>query len=192
MKIGIFGGAFDPPHLGHMACVVNALNSKLVEKVIIVPSGSSRYDKTSMFSPEARYQMLIATIGDSLVGLPVEVSRVQIDEIVEGSTYELAQHFSKTFPDDIIKILICTDLVDALPRWKNANLLIEKYSFIAVPRLGYSAIKTNAKVEFINEKDCFCYSYSSAQVREKLKHQELVFSAMTPSAIKLLELNTKT
>lgn len=187
-KIGIFGGAFDPPHLGHMACVVNAINSGLVDEVIIVPSGASRYDKNSMFSPEERYKMLYATIHDSLVGLPVEISRVQIDEILkEGSTYELVSYYKNLFSGSEIKIMIGTELVGDLPTWKNSEKLLKEYSFLVFPRIGFEYKPVEGNFEVLDAADCFCYSYSSRQIRQKIKDGQLVYSAMTPSAVEILK-----
>lgn len=58
MRVALIGGAFDPPHNGHILCVSNLFNSKLVDQVWLVPSGDGRYDKKSEASSALRKKML--------------------------------------------------------------------------------------------------------------------------------------
>ena len=58
MKIGIFGGSFNPPHKMHLNIVEELLNEKILDKVIIVPTGLHYSYKNNLVSNEHRYNML--------------------------------------------------------------------------------------------------------------------------------------
>ena len=58
MKIGLFGGTFDPPHLGHIRLALYVLNEKNLQKVMLVPAYKTPYDdKQSTVSFEHRFSM---------------------------------------------------------------------------------------------------------------------------------------
>lgn len=57
MKIGIFGGSFNPPHKAHFQIAKEILNQGLVDRIIFVPTGN-RYNKKDLIPNKYRYEML--------------------------------------------------------------------------------------------------------------------------------------
>ena len=58
MKIGIFGGSFNPPHKMHLNIIEELLNTNILDKIIIVPTGLHYSYKNNLISNEHRYNML--------------------------------------------------------------------------------------------------------------------------------------
>ena len=82
MKIGIFGGAFNPPHKMHKEIAINLLEKGYVDKIIYVPTGNN-YNKPGLLDGKHRIEMLEIMFKD--INLKVEVS----DFEVKGSLYTI-------------------------------------------------------------------------------------------------------
>ena len=101
--IYIFGGAFDPPHVGHTAIVKSILAKKHPEKIIIIPS-SARNDKNYAVSDEHRLAMLRIFVDE------IDDRRVSIDEYFlnnwEGEmiTKDVDLYAREKYGEDIIHI----------------------------------------------------------------------------------------
>ncbi|MDR1862069.1 MAG: nicotinate-nucleotide adenylyltransferase [Candidatus Ancillula sp.] len=152
MKIGIFGGTFDPPHLGHLT-VADELKSKLnLDAVFFVPANMHKF-KASAVSPEERVAGLEQFLEDN--GSEHQVSRVDI--LRGGVTYSIdtAQDFRHQFPDAELFFIAGSDVLDDLPNWKDFALLTELVNFIVVNRPGFevSDIPNGVTLVEINSVD---------------------------------------
>lgn len=135
-RIGIFGGAFDPPHFGHIWVISCLLNSGEVDEVWLVPSGM-RKDKATIAPGWARIEMLdkilnICFKGDSR--LQICSAEVEDGSAIEGSV-ELLDELKKRATDADFKLIIGADLVAQLPRWRHQPQL-KRCQFLVVARPG--------------------------------------------------------
>ena len=96
MKIGIFGGSFNPPHLMHLHIGLSLLEKKYVDKIIYVPTGSKYKYKNNLVADEHRYKMLQFMIGDDE---RFEVSDYELKDYVVY-TCDTLEHFEKKYPND--------------------------------------------------------------------------------------------
>lgn len=135
-RIGIYGGAFDPPHFGHMWVVSCILNSGEVDQVWLVPSGT-RQDKKTVAPGWARAEMLEKML--SLCFNKDERLQVCTAEIEEGSsiegTVELLDELKNRAIDADFKIIIGADLVHQLSSWRHLQR-IKNSQFLVVGRPG--------------------------------------------------------
>ncbi len=67
MRIGIYGGAFNPIHYGHLRTAEEAAGMLSLDKVIFVPSGVTPFDKPDLVSPGHRYKMVKDAIEGNLL-----------------------------------------------------------------------------------------------------------------------------
>jgi len=137
-RIALYGGSFDPPHLGHVITITAVLNSGQVDEVWLVPTGLNP-DKVSHASPENRKQMvavMLATMFGSRV--PVFLNTTQINRPWQPSTTaELVQEIERRYPEHEFRFVIGSDLVKEIPKWHQAeNLTRRERFFLVVPRLG--------------------------------------------------------
>lgn len=125
-KIGIFGGAFNPPHNFHLAVAQEILNNdNSFEKIVFVPVGD-KYKKADLISSEHRYNML-KLICDS--NSKFEVSRLEIDEKEQLYAYQTLDKFSKIYSNYELYFIIGTDSLKTLNTWANLDYLLTTYSF---------------------------------------------------------------
>lgn len=127
-KIGIYGGSFDPPHLGHRQVLEFA--KKHFEEVWVVPCGH-RSDKHKLTEANLRYQMAVCAFKEFKV-LDIEIQRGHMIP-----TYELMKHLEQVHPNCSLSFLLSVDLVPTLQDWDFGKELVEEVNFVVFPREGH-------------------------------------------------------
>lgn len=158
--IYIFGGAFDPPHVGHMAIVKSILAKKHPEKIIIIPS-SARNDKDYSVADEHRLAMLgifadeIHQISKTPLHPPFSGGQemVIIDDYFvknwsgEMITKDVDQYCREKYGEDIVHIF-GTDTIESMPSWDSEGYAAKKVRKLFVPRSchrdGGSVLRSSA------------------------------------------------
>ena len=108
MKIGIFGGSFNPPHQMHINIARDALN--MVDKVIFVPVGNA-YQKDELIALEDRVQMLKLCLEERM-----EVSTIE-DQNSQVYTYQTLRYFKEKYPNDQIYFICGSDNIKGIWTW---------------------------------------------------------------------------
>ncbi len=131
MKIGIYGGTFNPIHNGHIKLAENAKRLYQLDKVIFLPSGNS-YMKSNVLSGRQRYHMVcLALMGrDGLVASDLEIRR-------EGATYsyETMEEFHDIYLNDELFFLLGEDSLRMIEWWKEPARLMGQCSLIVASRM---------------------------------------------------------
>lgn len=129
MKIGIFGGSFNPPHNMHKDIAINLINKGYLDKVIYAPTGNC-YKKEGLIDAEDRYMMLKIMIQDNPNLL---VSDVEMQEELMY-TYETLDYFRELFPHDSIYFICGSDNLDQITTWKNYQYILDNYKLLVIQR----------------------------------------------------------
>jgi nicotinate-nucleotide adenylyltransferase len=144
MRIGIYGGTFDPIHHGHLILAREALETLELEKVIFVPAAASPFKGPPMASNEIRLSMLTAAI-DGESGFAIDDCELRrpppsyaVDTVEEIRTRENGVEFY---------YLIGEDNVSDLPRWHRFKELRAMVSFVVLNRTGLESQHDYAVVE---------------------------------------------
>src|SRR4051812_41756495 len=118
-RIAVFGGAFDPPHVGHLSIVSALINSALSSEVWFVPTGDIR-DKPACAPSAQRTKMLQIFIEENFKSdAAVRLNLCQMEGSSPGSyTIDLMRHLRGLHPDHEFSFVIGSDLLKDLPRWK--------------------------------------------------------------------------
>lgn len=171
MKIGILGGAFDPPHRGHTLLAV-ALKT-FFDEIWILPAYDHMHGK-KMESAADRLEMCnIAFNGYS----KIRISDYEIANKIADGTLSLMQKLGKSFPQHQFCFIIGQDNANTIEKWKNYKQLLLSTTFFVVPREGYplnkdpSAWYSNKPHHYLQEK-ILLPKVSSTEVREKLLKNE--------------------
>jgi nicotinate-nucleotide adenylyltransferase len=133
-RLGLFGGAFNPVHLGHLLVAQAAIEELGLDKLFFIPASQTPFKQESRPAPaEMRLQWLrLALAGKTRCGLDDQ-------EIRRGGisyTIETARHYAKKFPQAKLFYLIGADNVPKLNGWREADELARLLEFAAVPRPG--------------------------------------------------------
>jgi nicotinate-nucleotide adenylyltransferase len=115
MRLGLLGGTFNPPHVGHLVCAQEAWAQLGLERVIFMPVFEPPH-KTAERDPgvEHRVEMCrLAVAGDSRFG----VSRLEADTPVRSFTVDTLRRLHESSPEDELTFIVGGDMAHALPTW---------------------------------------------------------------------------
>jgi len=137
ISLGIMGGTFDPIHIGHLVTAEEARQQFDLDHVIFMPSGTPPHkDETKITSSEHRYLMTMLAVVDNPY---FTVSRLEIDSSQPSYTVDTIKRFYDLY-NGTAKLYFITgaDAILDITTWKNYQELLQKCSFIAASRPGYS------------------------------------------------------
>ncbi len=133
LRLGIFGGTFDPIHKGHLAAARAALEALKLDLVYFVPTWSSLAKQHSA-SAQQRADMVQLAIADEP---RFKLSRVDIDRGSPTFTIDTLRSFARLNPDAKLFFLLGVDAFASIESWKNSLDLAEMAEFVVLSRPGY-------------------------------------------------------
>ena len=138
MRIGIYGGSFNPPHLGHLAAARAAVNALRLDKLMFVPAGDPPHKSLAEGSPSPAQRLELTRIAADQLLLP-EVAGVWDAEITrEGKSYtaDTLALAAERWPGDELWLLMGTDMFLTLHEWAEPEKIL---SLAKVCAFGRSA-----------------------------------------------------
>jgi nicotinate-nucleotide adenylyltransferase len=131
VQLGIFGGSFDPPHVGHLLAAADALEHLQLDRIIFVPNCVQPLKGGAVASPEERLQMLgMATAGESRF----EVSPVEVVRKGLSYTVDTLEEFTRLHTGARLFFLAGADAVHSFPEWKDGHRILELATFALLTR----------------------------------------------------------
>lgn len=128
MRIGIFGGSFNPPHKMHESIADQLIKKNLLDKVIFVPT-SNFYPKAGLINDEARFDMLKLMVKDKK---EYNVSNYEFGRLTY--TYQTLEHFKETNKNDEIYFICGSDNLEYIDTWREYKKILKEYKLIVIPR----------------------------------------------------------
>jgi ADP-ribose pyrophosphatase len=184
-RVALYGGSFDPPHLGHVITITAVLNSGLVDEIRLVPAGKHR-DKGHYASPDDRKAMvsiMLSTMFGSRVPVYLEACEVNMPWVVSSSA-DLLRRMRGLYPADKFYLVIGSDLIRDIPGWKDGNFLMEKDNFLAVKRLGDDIERpVPPYLKLVDTERGALTNISSSLVREMIRKGESLEGIVPPAVI---------
>jgi nicotinate-nucleotide adenylyltransferase len=140
MKVGIFGGTFDPIHQGHMIIAEQVMDELDLSGVVFVPGGIPPHKEPSSVraSVEDRFDMVEAAVAGNERFI---VDRVEIDAGRPMYSLETVRILKQRSPDDDWYFISGADEVSNLLAWKDPDQLLEEVVMVAATRPGYDLSK---------------------------------------------------
>lgn len=143
-RVGLFGGAFNPPHLGHLVCAQEVLVRLKLDRVVLVPVGEAPH-RTLEEDPgaEARLEMVeLAVAGDGRLA----ASRVEVDRPGPSYTADTLEALHAEEPGQELTLILGGDQAAALPTWHRPERVLELADVAAVERAGWGRDEVSARV----------------------------------------------
>jgi len=175
LKKAIFGGTFDPIHIGHIHIAYEALYNLQLDKVLFMPAGNPPHkNKKEITDAQIRYNLVKRAIEEEP---HFEISDYEINKKENSYTYETVELFSELQNDIDWYFLIGVDSLMDLNHWKNVDRIFKSCKLVVYNRAGFSleAVlkqksyiehKFNKKVIYINMP---IIDLSSTNIRNNIK-----------------------
>jgi len=183
LKIGIFGGSFDPVHIGHLIIAESARNQFCLEKIIFIPAGIPPHRDALIATGRHRLEMTKLAIADNP---NFEVSDIEIKKEGISYTYETLQIIQKQLNAEFY-IIVGWDAFVILPSWYNAEKLAEQFTFIVAPRIveKQQAFQFPFQVKY-EMLDIPRIEISSTLIRRKIKAGQSIRYLVPDSVLKYI------
>ena len=168
-RIGLFGGTFNPIHVGHLTIAEEARLSAGLDRVIFIPSGESYFkDPREIVSREDRLQMTRLACGDAYEVSDIETRR-------EGPSYTVVtcREFREMYPEDARYLILGADSLMEIDRWRDPGAIFDAVTVLAFTRGGEDAAAFTAEADRLRQKygarieiiDVFMLDVSSSDIR---------------------------
>jgi nicotinate-nucleotide adenylyltransferase len=185
MRIGIFGGTFDPPQIGHIFAAHQAFLSHELDTVFFVPTGES-WHKGEESLPHNRAEMVKLAISN--------LSWAQFsdcDLLREGPTYSIdtLTEFRSNFPTAELFFIMGDDAFSQIHTWKSWQHFPELAQFIVVSRRGDTLEIPEILSASVNLLEISAVPISSTQCREMIRRGEPVTQFIPADVIDYIQKN---
>ena len=167
MKIGIFGGSFNPIHSGHAIIAHHIITSGVVDRLwlMVSPVNPLKVGHDRQVSDTDRLRMV------EMVSRPmenVETSAFEFTMPKPSYTIDTLNALQEKFPDDEFYLVTGADNWVIFDRWRNSEEILAKYHLLVYPRLGYDVVIPTELRERVTLVDAPIIELSSTLVRERL------------------------
>ena len=162
MNIAIFGGSFDPPHIGHEN-IVNLITSKLdIDKLFITPTYLSPFKDEYYLSPKIRLELISLLFEDNK---KIEVCSYEVKQENKVPTIKTINYLKSIYSIEKIYLIIGADNLKNIHLWYNFDKLKDLVDFVVISRDNH--ILKNKFINTINYK--LDTDVSSSQLRKKME-----------------------
>lgn len=176
-KIGLYGGSFNPVHVGHISLARQILNNYNLDEVwFVVSPHNPLKDEACLASDEERFLLVKKALED--------------EEHLSASDYEFhlprpsymwntLSNLTKDYPNDEFSLIIGADNWQCFPRWYNYQEILASYHIIIYPRLGCDIDELPSNVTLAHTR---LWNVSSTQIRTMIHDSESI-KGLVPDSI---------
>ena len=147
--IGVFGGSFDPPHVGHVLAVSYALTVAPIDAVIVVPTFRHPFGKA--MAPYADRVAMAELALASLRG--VSVSRVEEELGGESYTVRTLEALHGRMPGVTLRLLVGADVLPDTPRWREWDRIVTLAPPFVIGRTGSESVLETPDLPAVSSTD---------------------------------------
>ena len=188
MRIAIYGGSFNPMHIGHEKIVDYVLNNLNIDKIIIIPVGIPSHRENNLEQSDTRLKICKEIFKGNK---KIEVSDIEIKSEGKSYTYDTLLKLMDLYGEnnEFFEI-IGEDSLKSLKTWKNYEELLKICKFIVFRRKDDKNIQIDE--EFLNNKNIIIleneyYNISSTEIRNMVKNNEDISAFVNKKVKKLIE-----
>lgn len=126
-RIGIYGGTFNPPHVGHIRAAQYALDTLELEKLLVIPTFVSPHKELPEGSASGQQRMEMLRLGFAQTK-KAEVSDLELLRGGTSYTYETVNRLKAQYPNRELVLFMGTDMFLSLLKWRNPDIIIQNAS----------------------------------------------------------------
>ena len=181
MKIGLFFGSFNPIHIGHLAIANYMLEFTELEKIWFVVSPHNPLKKKETLLPDVqRLRMVREAIGDFK---DFKASDIEFKLPHPSYTINTLTYLEEKFPEEEFALIMGTDNLETLDKWKNFEEILKRYKIYTYPRPGSDGGKFKDHKNVTITKAPLM-EISSTMIREAIKNKKDI-RFLLPEAVQI-------
>lgn len=163
MRAGIFGGSFDPIHMGHMIIAEYIRDYAKLDKVFFIPVGEPSHRENNLASASHRKRMVeLAVEGNEYF----EVSDIELGKSVKNYTIDTLREMMAQYPEYDFCEIIGEDSAAYIEQWKEYEELLNIAEFYVFKREGYTYTKDYKNIFLVNTPKI---EISATMIRERVR-----------------------
>lgn len=167
----LYFGSFNPVHLGHTAIAEYLIGHGFCDELWMVVSPHNPLKERSVLVAEQdRLAMVRIAVAESRFSDKIKVSDVEFSLPKPSYTIDTLKVLEQLFPWNNFSLLIGSDNVDRLDKWKDYQTITTKYKIWVYPRQGSDFNKFEDRINVLNEAPL--WDYSSTQIRHAIEGGE--------------------
>lgn len=177
MKVGLYFGSFNPIHIGHLIIANHILNETDLDKVwfVVSPQNPFKQSETLLNEYDRLYLVQKAIEGDGRL----KASDIEFSLPKPSYTVHTLAYLSEKYPDYQFSIIMGSDGFQNLGKWKNAEVIIERYPILIYKRPGFEVDNQwKANIRVMNAP---LLEISATHIRELIKDGKSVKYLVPPS-----------
>lgn len=181
IKTGIFGGAFNPVHKGHVRLAEEAVKQLKLKRLLIIPTFDSPHKETKLLPFEDRAEMCRRAFGH-IEG--VEISDIEVKLGGKSFTINTIRELKSLYPEDQFFLLIGGDMLFSFEKWFKYESILKEAKVCAIARDEDSLVDM---MEYANELGRIkvlptkAIEISSTEIREKAAREDI--SELVPDGV---------
>ena len=189
MRIGVFGGAFDPPHRGHVALAQAALAQLGLAQLRVVPTGQPPHKRRTLTAAHHRLAMCKLAFADLS---PVTVDAREMERSGPSFTVDTLEALQREHPGAQLCLLIGQDQARTLPQWHRADDLA-RLAIIYVAARPESVGSTAAIDPIQTQKFALQWLHmpamaqSATDIRHRVAHQQSIETLVTEPVARYID-----
>lgn len=185
MRLGIFGGSFDPPHNGHLLAATDAFESLKLDKLIFVPAAVQPL-KVGLAAAAAdqRFAMVRTLIGSDE---RFAVDAVEMERDGLSYTVDTLETFAQRFPRAELFFLVGVDAMAAFDSWKNPRRIMELARLAILRRPGEAVGELNIDRDGTIDLATRLVDVSSTEIRERVRARKSIRGFVPESVAAFIE-----
>lgn len=184
MRIGLYGGSFDPVHIGHLLVAQAAHEEMRLDRIFFIPAAQSPFKPHRTLSPDhIRLQMLRRALAGMCY---CEVDPQELERGGISFTIDTVREYEKRLTGAELFYLIGADHVAQLPKWREASELAQRLTFLVIPRPGEPQVEAVPPFR-AQHLAGFPFGVSASQIRERVRRKlpvELLVGAPVAETIR--------
>ena len=179
MNITLFGGSFNPPHLGHQLVISQAFEFvKSIDKIWLLPDYQHSPVNNKNLAP-VKHRLAMTK---SLLNGQVRLETCCIDKKMSGNTIEHITYLEKKHPQHLFSFLLGSDNLKTFNQWPDYKTLLKKMTFYIYPRASFPLKPLYPNMRPIKHPLQIITNISSTMVRKRLK-QNLSIKHLVPEKV---------